>query len=59
MAQSIFIYTILKGLYSVFFAVERFPYLRDFLNYFGLIDFFIKVSKISLIKFSKISLLEV
>ena len=32
-----------KGLYSLFSAVERFSYLRDSLNYFGLIDFFIKV----------------
>ena len=30
-----------KGLYNVFFAVERFLYLRDFLNYFCFIDFFI------------------
>ena len=29
-----------KGLYSLFSAVERFTYLRDFSNYFGLIDFF-------------------
>ena len=28
-----------KGLYSLFSAVERYPYLRDFLNHFGLIDF--------------------
>ena len=29
------------GLYSSFSAVERFLYLRDFLNYFCFIDFFI------------------
>ena len=29
------------GLYSLFSAVERFLYLRDFLNYFCFIDFFI------------------
>ena len=31
----------IKGLYSLFSAVERFTYLRDFSNYFGLIDFFL------------------
>ena len=31
----------LEGLYSLFSAVERFLYLRDFLNYFCFIDFFI------------------
>ena len=30
-----------EGLNSLFTAFERFPYLRDFLNYFGLIDFFL------------------
>ena len=29
-----------EGLYSLFSAVERFTYLRDFSNYFGFIDFF-------------------
>ena len=29
-----------EGLYSLFSAVERFTYLRDFSNYFGLIDLF-------------------
>ena len=29
-----------EGLYSLNSAVERYPYLRDFLNHFGLIDFF-------------------
>ena len=29
-----------EGLYSLFSAVEIFTYLRDFLNYFGLIDLF-------------------
>ena len=28
------------GLYSLFSVIERFTYLRDFLNYFGLMDFF-------------------
>ena len=32
-----------EGLYSLFTAFERFPYLRDFLNYFRLINFFISV----------------
>ena len=27
-----------QGLYSQFTVIERFPYLRDFLNSFGLID---------------------
>ena len=31
-----------KGFYSVFSAVERFLYLRDILNYLGLIDCFLK-----------------
>ena len=44
-----------KGFYSLFSGVEIFLYLRDFLNYFGLIDFFILVWKISYIKFSDIS----
>ena len=30
-----------EGLHSLFFAVERFLYLRDFLNNFGLKDFVI------------------
>ena len=30
----------IQGLYSLFTAFERFPYLRDFLNSFGFIDFF-------------------
>ena len=29
-----------EGLYSLFSAVERFTYLRDFSNYFGLRNFF-------------------
>ena len=29
-----------ESLYSLFSAVERFTYLRDFSNYFGFIDFF-------------------
>ena len=29
-----------EDLYSLLFAVERFTYLRDFSNYFCLIDFF-------------------
>ena len=29
-----------EGLYSLFSAVERFSYLRYFLNHFGLIDCF-------------------
>ena len=37
-----------EGLYNPgFFAVERFMYLRDFLNYFGLIDLFISEKKMS------------
>ena len=28
-----------EGLHSLFSAVERFLHLRDFLNYFGLTDF--------------------
>ena len=35
-------FIILKGLYSLFSAVERFPYLRDMLNHFGLKDFSFK-----------------
>ena len=35
----------LKGFYSVFSAVERFPYLRDFLNHSGLIDFLFKFER--------------
>ena len=35
-----------KGFYRVFSAVERFLYLRDFLNYFCFIDFFIYVWEI-------------
>ena len=34
-----------EGLYSLFSAVERFTYLRDFLNNFGLIDFLSKIEK--------------
>ena len=34
-----------EGLYSLFTAFERFPYLRDFLNYFGLIDFLFKFER--------------
>ena len=30
-----------EGLYSLFTAFERFPRMRDFLNSFGLIDFFL------------------
>ena len=37
-----------EGLYSLFSAVERFPYLRDFLNHFSLKDFLFKFSEISL-----------
>ena len=29
-----------EGFYSLSSAVERYTYLRDFSNYFGLIDFF-------------------
>ena len=32
--------SIFKGLYSLFSVVDRFPYLRDFLNHFGLIDYY-------------------
>ena len=35
----------LKGLYRLFSAVERFPYLKDFLNHSGLIDFLFKFER--------------
>ena len=36
-----------EGLYSLFTAFERFPYLRYFLNAFGLIDSSIKFERFS------------
>ena len=45
-----------EGLYGIFSAVERFVYFRDYLNYFGLIDFlysFERFPKLSFQKFLK------
>ena len=43
-----------KG-FSLFSAIERFLYLRDFFYNFDLIDFLIYVREVSKIKFSEIS----
>ena len=41
-----------EGLYSLFSAVERFTYLRDFSNYFGLIDFLFKFERFCKLRYS-------
>ena len=42
-----------KGLYSLFSAVERFTYLRYFLNYFGLIDFLFEFERFPKSRFKR------
>ena len=37
-----------EGLYSLFSAIERFLYLRDFLNYFCFIDFLFDFEKFTI-----------
>ena len=42
-----------EGFYSLFSAVERFTYLIDFLNYFGLIDFLFKFERFPKLSFQR------